>query len=218
MLGLNPIRVLLVDDHPITREGLRACLASQPHIAVVGEAADGQEAIQQAETLDPDVILMDITMPRMNGIEATAHITQRNPRTAVLALTMHEHKEYILEAVRAGARGYVLKETSPAELARAIETVQGGQNYFSSTATRVLVEAYLQQAQQPAAPAPQVLTARERQVLALIADGRSNREAAQELGIGVRTVETHRERILRKLNLRSTAALTRYAIAQGLVK
>jgi DNA-binding NarL/FixJ family response regulator len=205
-----------VDDHPIVREGLKAHLATQPDLQVVGEAANGQEALRLAREVLPDVVLMDLTMPQMNGLEAIARLPKKTPRAKVLVLTMHENKEYIAQSIRLGARGYLRKDTSPAELVRAIKAVHAGEVFLNPAASRVVADEFQRGDKAPASEPP-LLSDREREVLVLIAEGLSNKEVADRLGIGVRTAETHRERLMRKLNIRTVAGLTKFAVARGLV-
>jgi two-component system, NarL family, nitrate/nitrite response regulator NarL len=212
----RPIRLLLVDDHPIVLEGIKLHLAAQSEFDVAGEASNGLDAIRQAGLLQPDVILLDISMPQINGIAAMSHIRQIAPRAKILVLTMHDNREYITQMARLGARGYVLKDTSPAELTKAIKLVHSGEVYFSPSASRILLEEVTSRSASGKAPGGR-LSDREREVLLQIADGQSNKIIASQLGISVRTVETHRERIMRKLDIRSVAGLTKYAITQGLV-
>ena len=209
------IRVLLVDDHPVVRRGLASCLAVHQHVIIAGEAADGREALAKARQLSPDIVLMDIDMPQINGLSATEMLRRENPNLKVLILSMHHHPEYVLRILQSGARGYVLKEASPDELLRAIETVHAGQTFFSSEVARVALNQFVHGPGE--GPQPGQLSNREREVLVAIAEGLSNKEIACRLGVGVRTVETHRERIMRKLNIHSVAGLTKFAIAKGLV-
>jgi len=206
---------MVVDDHPVVRRGISLCLSRQPQLEIVGEAGDGREAIRQARELQPDLILMDIDMPQMNGL-AVAEVLQREmPRVKVLILSMHSNTEYVVRIIQSGARGFVLKEAPAEELVRAIEIVNGGDAYFSPDVARVALNKFVQGVGPgPGAPS---LTNREREVLTLISDGLSNKEIACQLNVGVRTVETHRERIMRKLDIHSVAGLTRYAISSGLV-
>jgi two-component system, NarL family, nitrate/nitrite response regulator NarL len=210
------IKVLLVDDHPIVREGIKAHLGTRSGLLVVGEASTGQEALRKARETLPDVILMDITMPEMNGLEAIARLRSKAPHAKILVLTMHENSEYIAQSVRLGARGYLRKDTSPAELVRAIQAVHAGEVFLSAAASRVVAEEF-RRGGAASPPAPPLLSDREREVLVHIAEGLSNKEVADRLGIGVRTAETHRERLMRKLNIRTVAGLTKFAIARGLV-
>jgi len=209
--------LLLVDDHPIVLEGIKLYLSAQSEFDVVGEATNGHEAIRQARRLQPDIILMDISMPQMNGIHAMTTLRQTVPHAKILVLTMHDNREYITQMVRLGARGYILKDASPAELTRAIKLVHSGEVYFSPSASRVLLDEVASR-NAPRGAALGKLSAREREVLVQIAEGQSNKDIASRLGVSVRTVETHRERIMRKLAIRTVAGLTRYAIAQGMVE
>ena len=212
------IRILLADDHPVVREGLRSCLADCRLVKCVGEAADGIETVAKARALRPDLVLMDINLPRLSGLEATEQLRQEAPEVRVLALTAHKTSEYVHRMVAAGARGYILKDSSPDELIKAIETVHAGGTYFSPGIVSELMQ-NLKKAE-PAAfdTACPPLSARERQVLTLIAEGLSNKQMGASLGVSVRTVETHRERLMTKLNIHTVAGLTRYALAQGLVR
>jgi two-component system nitrate/nitrite response regulator NarL len=214
----SKIRILLVDDHPIVLSGLRSSLSSHPQFKIVGEASDGAEAIHKATEKNPDVVLMDITLPGLSGIEATRVLRKEVPKAKVLALTMHDNKEYVLEIIRAGAKGYVLKGTSPSELIQAIVAVHNGNSFFSAGISRILVDELKgdHKGKKPASISG--LTAREEEVLRSIAEGQSNKEIAKCLSIGVRTVETHREHIMAKLGIHSTAGLTKYAIARGILK
>ncbi len=200
------IKLLLVDDHPIVLEGIKSRLSAQDDLEVVGEAADGQEALR-------------ISMPHMTGLEAVTLLRKRAPDAKIVILTMHDNREYIARIIRLGARGYLLKDTSPAELIRAIKLIHAGEVFFSPAVSRVLLDelANGNRGKSPSAKAA-ALSEREREVLVLIADGRSNKEIAARLGVGVRTVETHRERIMRKLNIRTVAGLTKFAIANGMVE
>ena len=209
------IKVLVADDHPVVRKGLQTCLAQQKNFKVVGEAVDGDEALRKARELSPDVVLMDISMPGMNGLAVTEVLRREAPDMKVLILSVHSNKEYIFRVIQAGAHGYVSKEAPPAEVLRAIESVYEGEPHFSEDIRRdALNQFVLGGGKKP--PFAQ-LTSREREVLLLIADGRSNKEIADRLNIGVRTIETHRERIMRRLNIHSVAGLTKYAIANGLI-
>jgi DNA-binding NarL/FixJ family response regulator len=211
------IKLLLVDDHPIVLDGIKTHLAEQPGLEVVGEATNGQEALRKAKLTLPDVVLMDITMPHMNGLEATTQLRRQLPDTKILILTMHDSREYIAQIVRIGARGYLLKDCSPAELVSAIKAVHAGEVYFSPSISKLLVHEMVEGRHDGRElPAQQSLTDREREVLSLIAEGLLNKQIADRLGIGVRTIETHRERIMRKLDIHTVAGLTKYAIARGM--
>jgi len=209
------IRLLLVDDHPIVLDGIKSHLRAQPEFEIVGEASNGADALQKCRSLLPDVVLMDITMPQMNGLEATSQMRKLAPHAKILILTMHNSKEYIAQMIRAGARGYLLKGDSPAELVRAIKAVHAGEVFFAPSVSRVIVDQLVEGGGRVAEPV-QSLTDREREVLSLISEGLLNKQIADKLGIGVRTIETHRERIMRKLDIHTVAGLTKYAIAQGM--
>ena len=209
------IKILLVDDHPIVRKGISSCLARQEHLVIVGEAADGLEAVTKARELLPDIVLMDIDMPNMSGLAVTEALHKELPQIKVLILSMYRSAEYLLGILQSGARGYVLKEASPEELVKAIETVNAGEAFFSPEIARLALNQFVQGNGE--GPELGELTKREREVLILIAEGLSNKEIANNLGVGVRTVETHRERIMRKLAIHSVAGLTRFALAKGLV-
>jgi len=211
------IKLLLVDDHPIVLDGIKSHLCAQPDFEVVGDAANGQDALRKAKLTLPDVVLMDISMPHMNGLEAMANLRKQVPNAKVLILTMHDSKEYIAQVVRSGARGYLLKDSAPAELVGAIKAVHAGEVYFSPSVSKVLIEEMADGNKRSLdAPLPPPLTDREREVLSLIAEGLLNKQIADRLGIGVRTIETHRERIMRKLDIHTVAGLTKYAIARGM--
>ena len=211
----NTIKVLVVDDHPVVRKGISTCLARHQQLQVVGEAADGREALRLARELQPDIALMDIDMPQMNGLAATEALHRELPKVKVLILSMHSNTAYVLRIIQSGARGFVLKEAPTDELVRAIETVNAGEAYFSSDVAQVALNKFVHG--NSAAADTAHLTSREREVLIHISEGLSNKEIACQLGVGVRTVETHRERIMRKLNIHSIASLTRYALDQRLV-
>jgi two-component system nitrate/nitrite response regulator NarL len=209
------IKVLVADDHPVVRRGLQSLLAKQERLTIVGEAADGEEALQKALALSPDVVLLDISMPRRDGLEVTAVLRKDAPRIKVLILSVHSNKEYIFRIIQAGAHGYVSKEAAPEELLRAIEAVYSGETFFSPEIARAALNQLVNHGGKKE-PFGQ-LTGREREVLVLIAQGQSNKEIASQLGIGVRTIETHRERIMRRLDIHSVAGLTKFAIANGMV-
>ena len=214
MLG-RPIRVLVADDHMIVRTGIRHVLEGQAEFEVVGEAARGEEALELTPRLKPDVVLLDISMPGPSGLQVTERLRATSPGTRVLILSMYDNAEYVLESVRAGAHGYLLKDTAATELRDAVRTVCRGESYFSPpVATRLTAAVRGEEAH----PGLKQLTGREREVLLGIARGQTNKAIAGELGISHRTVETHRESLMRKLKLRSVAELTRFAVSAGLVK
>jgi len=208
-MNAAPIRVLLADDHPLVLDGLRSCLEMYDHIEVLGTARTGREALDLAGELSPDIVLMDINMPELGGLDATELFSERFPDIKLLILSMHDRREYIASAVRYGARGYVLKDVPSQEIVTAIEAVHRGGTYFSSGVSEILLA-------QNGDEGP--LTTREQTILLLLAEGQSNKHVARELDISVRTVETHRRNIKRKLNISSTAGLTRYAIQHGLIR
>jgi len=213
------IRILLADDHTILRAGLRMMLNAQPDFEVVGEAQDGRQAIQEAQKLQPDVVLMDITMPDMNGIEATRQIKKLLPEIKVLILTMHEHDEYVFQALRAGASGYMLKEAADTDLISALRVIQNGQFYLSPTAQSVMVGDYLQRVRTgEEKDSYSSLTEREREILKLVAEGYTNNQIAERLIISPKTVDTHRTHVMDKLNLHSRAELVKYAMRRGLLE
>lgn len=207
--------IVLAEDHTILREGLRVLLSTHGGFQVVGEAADGLEAVRQVEKLAPDLILMDLSMPVMNGLEAVVEIKRRFPRTRMLVLTVHRTEEHFLAALRAGADGYLLKDASFQELITAVQSVLGGGTYLSPGISTQVVEGYLAGRRPPPSPLD-LLTRRERQVLKLIAENHDHQGIASLLGVSPKTVEKHRVRLMKKLSLHSTAALTAFALEQGL--
>lgn len=215
---MQPIRVLLADDHEIVRAGLRSLLAGYPEVVIVGEAGGGDEAVSLAAQLRPDVVLMDITMPGLDGVEATRRIKAATPEVNVLALTIHEDEAYFFEMLNAGASGYVSKRVPPDELMMAIRTAAAGRVFLHPMISQALVQDYLRRARQEAGPADDKLTDRQQEVLALLADGVPGREIAARLGISVKTVERHRENIMERLNLHSRAELVKYALRKGLIQ
>lgn len=211
------IRILIADDHAILRAGIRALLQLHPDFEVVGEAADGHEALLQAQALKPDVILMDIGMPGMDGLAATHEITNACPASRILILTQHENKEYVLPALKAGAAGYVLKRAPDDSLVHAIREVYAGGSYLDPRVSSVLVDDMRRQAQGVPADPYDALTEREREVLVLLAQGKTYQEMAEALFISVKTVDFHRANLMRKLGLSNRAELVRFAIERGLV-
>jgi two-component system nitrate/nitrite response regulator NarL len=211
----GPIRLLIADDHPVVRRGLVSCLAKHPELQVVGEARDGQEALELVKKLSPDLVLMDIDMPQMNGVAVTEILRRDHPATRVLILTMHRHTDYVLRIIQSGARGYILKESMPEDLLTAIQAVHSGETFFSPEVARVALNQFVRGSSEGGRSTD--LTNREREVLIHIAEGFSNKEIAFRLSVGVRTVETHRERVMRKLDIHSVAGLTKFALSQGLV-
>jgi DNA-binding NarL/FixJ family response regulator len=210
------IRVLLAEDHTLVRAGIRALLDSFDGITVVGEASDGREAARQARELQPDVILMDIAMPGLNGLEATSRIARTCPGTRVLILTMHSNEEYVVQALRAGASGYLVKEAATGELHRAISSVARGQTYLSPSISRCTVERLMEDERTSVSSLDQ-LTPRQREILQLLAEGRSTRDIAALLSVSVKTVETHRARLMERLDIRDIPGLVRIAIREGLI-
>ena len=208
------IKILIVDDHPVVRKGLLSCLAAKENLKIVGEAANGNEAVKQVKELMPDIVLMDISMPEMDGLAVTEVLRKDAPQTKVLILSMQSNRDAVLRIIKAGARGYVLKDAPTEELVHAIETVYAGEAHFSGPVAKIALNQYVTDADETRPVAK--LSDREREVLALIAEGKSNKEIAMHLGIGVRTTETHRERIMRKLDIHSVAGLTKFAIANGI--
>jgi DNA-binding NarL/FixJ family response regulator len=210
------IRVLIADDHAVVREGIRQVLGSEADFEIVGEATNGNDAVSLSRTLEPDVVVLDLSMPGLSGFAAAERIRSTVPATRMLILSIHDHEEYVARSIRAGAHGYLLKDSSPAEFRAAVRSVGQGESYFATPEARALF----------ASPGPNELslqpdvlselTSRERDVLLEIAHGRSNKEIGARFSISVRTVESHREALMRKLGIRGTAALTRFAIAHGL--
>jgi DNA-binding NarL/FixJ family response regulator len=213
-----PIRILLADDHAIVRDGLRALLEKQPDMTVSGEAADGREAVQIAEENPPDVVVMDIAMPNMNGIEATRRIVAQRPATGVVILSMHQDESYVLRSLKAGARGYLLKDSLRSDVVEAIRSVAQGRSFLTRKVSRLMQEDYIRQMERRGVEdSYDLLTDREREVLQLVAEGRTNKEVANVLNIGLTTVETHRTHILQKLGLHSVPELILYAVRKGII-
>jgi two-component system response regulator NreC len=213
------IRVLLAEDHTIVRKGLRSLLEDKPGIEVVGEAQDGREALHKSMELCPDIVLIDIAMPRLNGIEATRQIKQRCPEVNVLVLTMYDDQEYVRQVLQAGAAGYVIKQAAPTDLLSAIEAVHRGDSYLSPTISKKVIQGYVEWSDASGGyDSYDELTPRQREVLQLIAEGYATREIADLLTISTKTVESHRSNLMAKLDIHSTAGLTQYAIRKGVIR
>ncbi|HKW02880.1 MAG TPA: response regulator transcription factor [Vicinamibacterales bacterium] len=216
---MTPLRILIADDHTLVRQGLRKILESQTGWVVVGEAGDGRDAVQQTMDLQPDVVVMDIAMPRLNGVEALQQIERRNPATRVLVLSMYSDEAYVTRAVRAGAAGYLLKDSADLDLIQAVGALSEGKSFFSPAVARVLLDEYVRQlAERGIADRFDTLSEREREVFQLIAEGHSNKEVATMLHISPTTVETHRAHIMEKLDLHSTADIVLCAVRKGIVR
>lgn len=211
-------RILLADDHGVVRKGLRFLLESEADLEVAGEAADGREAVDLTDQLRPDVVVMDIAMPRLNGIDATSQIVKRHPTTGVIILSMHSDEQYLMRALSSGARGYLLKDSAESDLIRAVRTVREGKPFFSPEISQTLLEDYLRQLQERGvSDSYDLLTDREKEVLQLLAEGKSNKEVATVLNLSPYTVETHRTRIMQKLNLHNTAEIVLYAVRKRII-
>jgi two-component system response regulator NreC len=215
---MKTLRILLADDHIVMRTGLRALLERQPHLEVVGESENGRETVTLAGSLRPDVVVMDVGMPILNGIDATQTIVAECPTTAVIILSMHADESYVMRALKAGARGYLLKDSAAADLMGAIQAVSQGKSFFSPKVSRILAEDYVRVLKQKgSADTYDLLTSREREILQLLAEGKTNKEVASALNISPYTVETHRSHILQKLNLHNSAELVLYAVRKGII-
>ena len=215
---MRKLRILLADDHKLLRSGLRLLLERQPDMTVVGEADDGREAVRSAATSKPDIVVLDIGMPNLNGIEACVQITQENSAIAVVMLSMHSDESYVLRALKAGARAYLLKDSAESDLVRAIHAVAEGKSYFSPAVSKVLLEDYVRKLQRAGVEDSfELLTSREREILQLVAEGKSNKEVANLLNLSVYTVETHRSNLMQKLNLRGVPELILYAVRKGII-
>jgi DNA-binding NarL/FixJ family response regulator len=211
------VSIFLADDHQVVRQGLRSLLEAQPNFSVVGEADDGLDALAQIERLQPDVLLLDLMLPGLNGLEVTRQAQQRSPKTRIVILSMHSDESYVLQALRNGAAGYVLKQSSAATVIQAVTEVSQGRRFLSPSLSDRAVEAYMQKVEPTAFDLYETLTSREREVLQLAAEGYSNADIAERLFISCRTVETHRANMMRKLDLRSQTDLIRYALRKGIL-
>jgi len=215
---MKKIRVLLADDHTLMRRGLRLIVEQQPDLVVVGEAEDGRQAVALSASLKPDVAVLDIGMPNLNGIEAAKQITDGESDAAVVILSMHADETYILRALKAGARGYLLKDSAESDLVRAIRSVAEGKSFFSPAVSKVMLEDYVKKLQRTGSEdSYDLLTPREREILQLVAEGKSNKEVANLLHLSVYTVETHRANIMEKLKLKSVPELILYAVRKGII-
>jgi len=215
---MKKVRILIADDHGIVRTGLRLQLERNESFEVIGEAADGREAVRLAEELEPDIVIMDIAMPNLNGIQAAAQIVKGHPATGVIILSMHSDEAYITRTLAAGAKGYLLKENAEVDLYRAIEVVAQGKPFFSPAIANTLLEDYMRQMQQRGLQdSYDLLTDREKEILQLLAEGKSNKDAAVMLNLSTNTVETHRNRIMQKLDLHSAAEIVLYAVRKRII-
>lgn len=215
---MKKIRILLADDHTLMRRGLRLIIEQQPDLAVVGEAEDGRQAVSLAASLKPEVAVLDIGMPNLNGIEAAKQITDGKSGAAIIILSMHADETYILRALKSGARGYLLKDSAESDLVRAIRSVAEGKSFFSPAVSKVLLEDYVKKLQRTGSEdSYDLLTPREREILQLIAEGKSNKDVANLLNLSVYTVETHRANLMDKLKLKSVPELTLYAVRKGII-
>jgi DNA-binding NarL/FixJ family response regulator len=213
MTASRPIRILLADDHAVVRRGFRLIIESQPGLDVIGEACTGRDAVEQAVDLEPDLVILDVSMPELNGIEATRRIVEQLPRCRVLALSMHRDAVYVREMLRAGAQGYLLKDADDEALIDAVRAVARGDAYLSPSVADSVLTDYRRHVTNPL----DLLSAREREVLQLVSEGRTNKDIAQVLSLSVHTVDSHRSRLMEKLNLNSTGEPVRFAIRNGLV-
>jgi DNA-binding NarL/FixJ family response regulator len=215
---MTRIRVLLADDHTIVRDGVCALLEDEPDMEVVGAAKDGREAVQLACALEPDVVLMDVVMPGLNGLEATRQLRRERPQIQILVLTMHEDEEYVRQMLAAGAAGYVLKDAAARDLLGAIRAVDRGEAVLSPAVTRLVLEDYLRWADLNCSPEESCLTPREREVLQLIAEGHTNRQIAEILCLSIKTVQSHRANLMHKLGLHDRGELIKYAIQKKIIE
>jgi two-component system response regulator NreC len=212
------VRVLIADDHGIVRKGLRLQLEQYDEFEVVAEASDGREAVRRAEELSPDVVVMDIGMPNLNGIQATAQIVKKNPKVGVIILSMHSDESYVTRSLSAGAKGYLLKDSADIDLYRAVQVVAQGKSFFSPAIANTLLEDYMRQLQQRGLEDTyDLLTDREKEVFQMLAEGKSNKDIAQDLNLSPYTVETHRTRLMQKLNLHSATDIVLYAVRKKII-
>lgn len=215
---MRKIRILLADDHQLMRSGVRLMLEREPDLTVVGEASDGREAVALAKSLKPEVVVMDIGMPNLNGIEAAHQMTQDIPELAIVMVSMHSDETYVLRALKAGARGYLLKDSAEADLIKAVHVVAGGKSFFSPAVSRLLLDDYVRKLKRSGTEdAYDLLTPREREILQLIAEGKSNKDIANLLDLSVYTIESHRENLMKKLNLKGLPELILYAVRRGII-
>ena len=215
---MKRIRILLADDHAVVRQGFKMILSAQPDMEIVGEAGNGRVAVEQAEQLRPDVIVMDVAMPNLSGIEAAQRIAAVIPQTPIIILSMHSDEGYVLRALKAGAKAYLLKDSAEADLARAIRAAAAGKSFFSPAVGKVLLEDYMRKLQRTGGEdSYDLLSPREREILQLVAEGNSSKDIANLLDLSVYTVETHRSRIMQKLNLKSVPELILYAVRKGVI-
>jgi two-component system, NarL family, response regulator NreC len=215
---MRKTRVLLADDHQLMRSGVRLMLERETDLAVVGEACDGREAVALVKSLKPEVVVMDIGMPNLNGIEAARQMTEENPQLAIVMVSMHSDESYVLRALKAGARGYLLKDSAEADLIKAVHAVAGGKSFFSPAVSKLLLDDYVRKLKRSGTEdAYDLLTPREREVLQLIAEGKSNKDIANLLNLSVYTVESHRANLMEKLNLKGLPELILYAVRKGII-
>jgi DNA-binding NarL/FixJ family response regulator len=214
---MTPVRILLADDHTLVRAGIRSLLTGIENVLVVGEASDGHEALRRVADTHPHLVLLDIMMPGLNGLEVLARIHRDHPDVRVIILSMNAAEEYVLQALRAGASGYLLKNVSPTELAMAVKAVAAGETYLAASVSRHVIDAYLKRTGSSAGPL-ESLTSRQREILQLIAEGRTTKEIAKRLDLSVKTVETHRTQLMDRLGIHDIAGLVRFAIREGLIE
>lgn len=215
---MKKLRIILADDHKLMRSGLRVLIEQQPDLTIVGEARDGREAVSLANSLRPDVAVLDISMPNLNGIEAAYQITQRRREIGVIILSMHPDESYVLRALKSGAKGYLLKDSAESDLIRALHAIADGKSFFSPAVSKVLLDDYVRKLRRSGVEdAYDLLTGREREIFQLVAEGKSNKDVANLLNLSVYTVETHRSNIMQKLSLKGVPELTLYAVRKGVI-